>query len=173
MKYYTGIGSRQVGIKEQKVIKEIGMYLSGAGYTLRSGGANGSDKAFEIGCDKVNGKKEIYLPWEGFNGSKSELIVKDEAYEIAKKYHPNYGRLSEEARSLHARNSHQVLGYDLNTPSTFIIAYCPNETGGTMQALRIAEAYNIPVLNIGLCGSIDNIVDTVSSFLENYIEREV
>jgi len=34
------------------------------GYTLRSGGANGADTAFEEGCCR----KELYLPWPGFNG---------------------------------------------------------------------------------------------------------
>ena len=50
-----------------------------------------------------------------------------------------------------ARNSYQVLGYDLNTPSSFIVCYTKNGklTGGTAQALKIAKDYNIPIFNFG------------------------
>ena len=82
---------------------------------MRSGGAKGADKAFEIGCDNYNGQKEIYLPWKGFEGSDSNLIVKDsKAFEI------------DGTRKLQARNSHQVLGLDLNTPTKFVICWTKN-----------------------------------------------
>ena len=70
--YYTGIGSRNIPDTYFNLIVVIAEYMAKQGYILRSGGADGSDTAFEIGCDKVNGKKEIYLPWKSFNKNKSK-----------------------------------------------------------------------------------------------------
>lgn len=59
--------------------------------------------------------------------------------------------LKDGAKKLQARNSHQVLGLDLNTPSDFIICWTKGGKGigGTGQALRIAKAYNIPIFDCG------------------------
>ena len=48
------------------------------------------------------------------------------------------------------RNGYQVLGYDLKTPSKFLICWTKDgkETGGTAQAMRIAKDYKIPVYNL-------------------------
>ena len=140
------------------------------GYILRSGGADGSDTAFEIGCDRVNGKKEIYLPWKNFNGNKSNLIFDDdiEAINIAKKYHPAYNGLSQGAKRLIARDSYQVLGKDLKTPSKYIICYTDG-TGGTSQALRIAEdiQINIPIFNLYHYKGPNDILINFKEFLIN------
>lgn len=152
MKYYAGIGSRETPGEVLDVFIILGKFLAKHNYILRSGHAPGADITFENGCDIVNGKKEIYLPWSRFEGSNSNLIVKDDrAFEIAEKYHPYWARLSQGARKLQARNSHQVLGLDLSTPSNFVICWTKNGkgTGGTGQAIRIAKAYNIPVFDFG------------------------
>ena len=152
-RYYAGIGSRETPEEIIKIMIQIAESLGKMGIILRSGAAEGADDAFEIGCDNVNGKKEIYLPWKGFGNSKSTLIVKDpKAFELVEKYHPGFSRLSQGALKLQARNSHQVLGLDLNTPSDFIICYTPKGkgSGGTGQALRIAKDYSIPVFDCGL-----------------------
>lgn len=44
---YTGIGSRETPEWAICKIKKIGGYLYDKGYTLRSGGADGADLAFE------------------------------------------------------------------------------------------------------------------------------
>ena len=140
------------------------------GYILRSGGADGSDNAFEIGCDRANGKKEIYLPWKNFNGNKSNLIFDDdiEAINIAKKYHPAYNGLSQGAKRLIARNGYQVLGKDLKTPSKYIICYTDG-TGGTSQALRIAEdiQINIPIFNLYHYKGPNDVLINFKEFLIN------
>lgn len=130
------------------VIGHIAKLLEKAGFTLRSGGADGADKMFENG---VAEKKEIYLPWKGFNGSDSEFynICKD-ADETVDIYHPNPDILSAPARKLMARNAYQVLGTDLKTPSDFVLCWTPGglERGGTSQAIRIAKDWQIPVFNL-------------------------
>lgn len=151
MNYYTGIGSRDISSDVFNAMVEIGKTLAYKGYILRSGGAGGSDTAFETGCDKGNGEKEIYLPWLNFNNNKSELTGDltnyKEAKEIARKHHPAWEKLSFSIRMIMTRNTYQVLGQDLKTPSRFIICYT-NGQGGTMQALRIAKTYNVKVFNL-------------------------
>lgn len=144
------------------------MFLANKGYILRSGAAKGADKSFECGCDSVNGKKEIYLPWNGFEGSNSNLVVSNiKAFEISEKFHPYWHNLKQGARKLQARNSHQVLGKDLETPAQFVICWTKNGkgTGGTGQALRIANCYDIPVLDTGKWDDIDEIKENLRKFL--------
>jgi hypothetical protein len=152
MKYYAGIGSRSTPEDVLINMITVSQELSNNGYTLRSGGADGADKAFECGCDYVSGSKEIYLPWKNFNNNKSELYnLCSESFDVAKKYHPGYKYLKRAATKFMARNGYQVLGGDLKTPVDFIVCYTPKGKGegGTGQAIRIAKDYNIPVYDYG------------------------
>lgn len=149
--YYAGIGSRETPEEFCTLFSNIAKYLSGRGFVLRSGGAQGADSAFERGCI---GDKEIYLPWSGFEGNKSNLIVKDKlAFELAEKFHPYWDNMSQGAQRLHARNIHQVLGKDLDTPADFVVCWTKDGkgSGGTGQAIRIAKAYKVPIFDLGIC----------------------
>lgn len=148
---YAGIGSRACPSEKLLECKNYAQQLAELGYVLRSGGADGCDFAFELGCDVIGGKKEIFLPWKDFNKNKSPLYdICDDALKIAERFHPNWKRLSEPARKLMARNAYQVLGKDLKTPVDFIVCWTENAEmkGGTAQALRMAQHYNIKVYNI-------------------------
>lgn len=153
-KSYTGIGSRETPPNMLEFMKELGAFLAVKGYTLRSGGADGADTAFEIGCDKVNGSKEIYLPWQGFNNNVSQLFqTNPEAIKIAAGIHPSWEACSQEAKKLHARNIHQVLGAQLATPSNFVIYWAETSRngepkGGTRTAVVLAAQRNIPTYNL-------------------------
>ena len=70
---------------------------------------------------------------------------------MAAEFHPNWSACKQGARRLHARNCHQILGLDLKTPVDFVVCYTPNanRSGGTGQALRIAERLNIPIFDYG------------------------
>jgi hypothetical protein len=141
---YTGIGSRSTPLHVGFEMTATAIKLDNAGYTLRSGGADGADTAFEAGATK----KEIYLPWKDFNGHLSPLYnIPEEAFVQASKIHPAWNKLSDGGRKLHARNVQQVLGQNLKHPSMFVLCW-HNNTGGTMQAVRVAEAHGIPVLNM-------------------------
>lgn len=151
-KTYAGIGSRQTPSNILMLMEDIGKLLAKCGYTLNSGGSNGADLAFEIGCDRVNGSKKIFLPWAGFNGVDSPYNkVTLKAREIAGKYYKNYPYLPNTSQLLIARNSYQVLGEDLDSPVDFVICYTPEGKlkGGTSQAIRIAKDFEIPVFNFG------------------------
>lgn len=149
---YAGIGSRSTPSPVLDLMKKIAYACAMRGYILRSGAAQGADAAFEAGCDEVQGTKEIYLPWKRFNDHKSPFIgASDAAFDIAAKYHPNWHNLSGPVMNLHARNVHQILGRNLNDPVARVICWTPNASGsgGTGQALRIAQAYRIPIHDLG------------------------
>lgn len=148
---YTGIGSRKTPHKVLGIMYGIGASLAKRGDTLRSGAADGADSSFESGCDLLNGLKEIYIPWRGFN-NKEGIYVSDvtQAKEIASKIHPAWDKCSDGARSLHARNVFQVLGADLLTPTEFVVCWTPKgeDSGGTRTAIVLAKENNIPVYNL-------------------------
>lgn len=162
MNYYSGIGSRETPPEILDLMEKIGEFLAKKGMVLRSGGANGADSAFEIGCDRAQGQKEIYLPWKGFNKNKSDLHLdknpmkdlKDKAYTIAERYHPAWESCNQGAKRMMARNGFQVLGIDLNTPVDFVVCWTPYiwkpgiKAGGTAQALRIAYDLGIKIFNL-------------------------
>jgi hypothetical protein len=167
MIYYAGIGSRETPKDMLLKFEHAAMIFAKKGFVLRSGGAKGADSAFEIGCDSVRGQKEIFLPWKGFENSSSTLYnTSGEALKIAEEFHPYWSKLSDGARKLQARNCYQVLGYDLKTPSSFIICWTKNGSGsgGTGQAIRIAKAHNIPVFDMG---GNDGVAERLNNFINS------
>jgi len=154
IRYYAGIGSRETPPGVEPLIEESAGFLSRFGFVLRSGGAPGADSMFEKHC---TGEMEIYLPWSKFNDNQSSFILDNmdpdivyKAREIAKKYHPGWSYLSPAAKKLMARNTFQVLGYDLNTQISFVVCWTREGkiSGGTGQALRIAKDMGIPIFNL-------------------------
>lgn len=134
-------------------------------FTLRSGGADGADLAFELGA--LTTTPEIWIPWNGFNGSKSLLLPTPEAFKMAATIHPVWHKLSDGAKRLHARNCHQVLGPNLMTPSSFVICWTDGgETiGGTATAIKLALNNNVPVLNLGKWNDPASMSEALHDFL--------
>lgn len=135
--FYSGIGSRETPAEVLEQMTAFAQLLDRNGYILRSGGAEGADTAFAAGTER----KHIYRPQH----------ASEKALQIAEQYHPNWKACNAYARRLHARNVLIVLGPTFEVPSKFIICWTRNgkAVGGTGQALRIAEAYGIPVINLG------------------------
>lgn len=171
--YYTGIGSRETPADVLELMQDIAGWLASRDWILRSGSAVGADLAFERGCWRAEGKAEIYLPWPEYNETtrhsnmlppslcqlKNTRILRSPlgpAYTIASDHHPAWHALKAAGCRLHARNAHAVLGSSLDDPSAFLICWTPDgatnattqKTGGTGQAIRIANAYNVPVWNL-------------------------
>lgn len=157
MRFYTGVGSRETPPEVLVGMRRLAEWLRLLGFTLRSGGANGADTAFETGAYDL---RHIYLPWSGFNGryrTHSESPSRD-AYALAQTVHPAWSRLSTGARALHARNCHQVLGDTLDAPSDFLVCWTPDgcvseatrtkNAGGTATAIVLADRHAIPVFNL-------------------------
>ena len=159
--YYCGIGSRDTPQHILNIMHHIAAYLGTQGWTLRSGGAPGADSAFEKGASDVNAAMEIYLPWENFNHSKSELHPKKYPFSMeertyAAQHHPAWNKCSPSARLMHQRNVRQIIGLEplhgeIVMPSKFVVCWTRDGllNGGTAQALRIANSLAIPVINLG------------------------
>lgn len=150
-KSYAGIGSREIPQDVMSYMNTAALKLAAAGYTLRSGGADGADSAFEMGCIQGGGQKEIFLPWKGFNSNKSSLYyISKEALDLAEDFHPRWDKLNQAAQKLMARNGYQVLGSKLDHRANFVICWTKDgkASGGTGQAIRIANHYNIQVYNL-------------------------
>lgn len=151
--FYAGIGSRETPNNILEEMRIIGYGLAKKyDWILRSGHAPGADSAFELGCDQAHGTKEIYLPWNKFNNAKEGIVVTPyaESTALAKKFHPAWNRLDQWGQKLMIRNGYQVFGSKLDTPVDFVICWTKDgkASGGTGQAIRMAEAYGIPVLNL-------------------------
>lgn len=150
---YAGIGSRAAPRSALILIGKIAKTLADYGLILRSGGAPGADTAFERGCDRGDGKKEIFLPWKGFNKHPSPLFDPPErAAVIAAFIHPNWRACKPSARQLHARNCQQVYGLNLDSPVQFVLFWAPEEDGkvkgGTATAVNLAREMKIPTFNL-------------------------
>lgn len=152
-KYYAGVGSRDTPQDILDLIEKISAFLREQGYTLRSGGADGADSAFEKGAGE---QKEIFLPWPKFNNNKSTYDGDNWKYKkihlkLAKEFHPSFEQLTVQIKKLMVRNSAQIIGKDTeDIPSDFVICYTKDgkDSGGTGQALRIARSMNIPIYNL-------------------------
>ncbi|MGV8863278.1 MAG: hypothetical protein ACOH2T_19190 [Pseudomonas sp.] len=161
---YAGIGSRQTPPHILTMMENVAYLLGKDGATLRSGAADGADRAFEFGAMAAGGKLEIFIPWKGFNGSTSPLFIpSQDAFTIAAAVHPNWAACSQGAKRLHARNVHQVMGADLKTPVISIICWTPygQGGGGTGQALRTAKlmAPEVEILDLGRNDAFQRVSD--------------
>lgn len=145
MYYYTGVGSRKTPSRILQLMTAIAQKMARYNYILRSGGAIGADSAFEAGAGI---RKAIFYAQDSTH----------EAEVLASQFHPAWNKCSDFAKRLHGRNSFQVLGADLSTPSQYCICWTPDGcethatreyvTGGTGTAISIADAYNVPVVNL-------------------------
>lgn len=152
---YAGIGSRDIRFIKEPTMKidmaEAMKFMAGileqSGYTLNSGGAKGSDSAFESGVTKDSMKNIFYAS-----------SANERTRAIAKEIHPAPHMLSGYILDLMARNTYQIFGKDLDTPVDFVLCYTKDgcehhsqrtrETGGTGQAIEMASRKGIPVINM-------------------------
>lgn len=149
-KFYTGVGSRKAPQNVLRTMQSLASKLQSLGFTLRSGGAQGSDSAFDSGTKSAgrSALKRIYHADQA-----TEM-----AMSIASQFHPAWDRCSDYVQRLHGRNSFQVLGLNLDTPSKFLVCWTPDgcishsertiKTGGTGTAISIANHYGVPVFNL-------------------------
>lgn len=148
---YAGIGSRETPANVLGYMRSCAAQLERLGYTLRSGGASGADTAFANGCKS----KTIYRADDA-----TPAAIKTVA-----RFHPAPHLLTPFVTRLHARNAMIVLGHDLESPVDFILCWTPDGriTGGTGQALRIANTFGIPVVNMAVRGWQDRLTALVRS----------
>ena len=174
---YAGIGSRETSIDIQKEMYKIAKELESLGYVGQGGGAIGADKAFEganqpwekedgtvAGTKEFTRSKSNVTKWAKYSDGKniaSKFVVfkssdsNDKVRNIAKEIHPKKQKLSEkDGLDLHARNTFQVFGKNLDTPVDFVLFYAQEQKdsirpkGGTGQAVEMARLKGIPTINM-------------------------
>jgi len=161
--FIAGIGSRETPGDILDEMTRIGEWVRGSGkHYIVSGHAEGADWAFERGAQE---RCIVFLPWKTFNNHlQSNALISvppltQKAKNVTKRYHPAYDKLSHGALGLHCRNGFQILGSELGDiltgkviPKRVNVVVCwtsdGKASGGTGQAIRIAEGHNIPVLNM-------------------------
>jgi hypothetical protein len=149
MRLYAGIGSRETPWETLEKMTKIATYLEKHKWVLRSGGAQGADQAFEAGLH--NGKNaQIFLP-------RDDLPLWTNIF--TDHFHPAPDRLKPYSRQLMNRNAMQILGEDGNTPVEMVVCWTKDgkASGGTGQAIRIAEYYDIPIFNLKNDGAIEQL----------------
>ena len=167
---YAGIGSRETPQHIQDTMRTIAAELGTRGWLLRSGHAEGADIAFEMGAK--DHPKEIYLPWQGFNGGRAgaggaitpaTLSSYNQAMVYAQHFHPAWEKCSQGARALQKRNVYQILGQNLDTPVKCVVCWTKDgkSSGGTGQALRLAEYLEIPIFNLHDPAQLDKLATYV------------
>lgn len=160
--YIAFVGSRKAPDFVIEKYAQFAEEYAKRGCILRSGNAYGFDQVLK---NIQENRREIYLPYDGFG----PRISGDNVY-IPSRF-PNYKQAVAIVRMLHpnkklndihikylARDVYQILGKDLDTPCDKV--YCWTEdgaqrvseitpnTGGTAMAIRVAEQYHIPVINL-------------------------
>ncbi len=159
-----GVGSRETTTDKLEQMSRISKQFSKLeGAILRSSGAIGADQAFE---NSWKGKKEIFLPWNGYedkfhNPSKGFILPKmDERHEkLAASVHPVWDRLKQGAKKMHTRNVCQVLGENLDTPATLLVCWTVGGQlkGGTATAIKLALNASIPVYNLAIESDVEKL----------------
>lgn len=98
---YAGIGSRETPPDVLDLMTRAARWLAQRGWTLRSGAAQGADSAFEVGVRERSRGAEIYLPWPSFEGRGYATLIRPspDAWDLARRFHPAWGRLPEGARA--------------------------------------------------------------------------
>lgn len=137
---------------------------------FHAGAAGGADTAFELGAkayaeqiDERVTLAQLYIPWATFVSYDEyykdwykvldRMTTKVQAYKLAERTHPAWDKCSKGAKALHARNTFQILGPNLNKPSSFLICWAQvdkhgNIKGGTATAWNLAKANGVPCFNL-------------------------
>jgi hypothetical protein len=135
---YAGIGSRKTPFRMLNLMAVYASKLAELGFTLRSGGAIGADQAFERGAGC--GPKEIFRAADATPA----------AIDVTAEFHSAWDACTPHTKQLHGRNAMIVLGRHLDEPAKFCICWTKDgkDSGGTGQAIRIANGFNIRIFNL-------------------------
>lgn len=173
MSKYAGIGSRETPLEILDLMFRIANYLERHNYLLRSGGADGADRAFYSAIEDKS-HAEIFVPWEGYNGFHDICPVEEKHYAAARTVHPIFDKLKQGAQKLHARNSQIILGANIDDPVDFVVcwtkggeetrAQVSSKTGGTGVGISLASEEDIPVFNLANHDAIDRLIHFIGGY---------
>ena len=170
MRYYTGVGSRDVPAEIARLQKRIGRELAKKGFSLLTGGATGSDYNFLYGACRVN--PELAQVWRpvisnqepsagsipSFAKGVSIHYIDEDEFEFARHYMitegvlPTFDGMDAVSQNLHARNYYQIFSIFVVAPSEFVVYYAKEfrgvVRGGTRSAVGVGRVEGIPTYNL-------------------------
>lgn len=161
---YAGVGSRNTPANIEQLMTLFSHTFRDIAY-LQTGNAIGADTAFIKGNVSnhvvfihndvtYTNYKILHPTYNSINCIK--LNNYHQAELIAQQAHPTWDKLSVKSKQLHTRNVYQILGITLNDPVEFVVCWTDDgsynkttkRSGGTGQAIRIANNSNIDVFNL-------------------------
>jgi hypothetical protein len=165
--YYSAFGSSsELNTDILSFCSDISSALSKLGWILRSGAEKGIDTAFEYGCDKVNGTKDIYLPYRNYNNNDSNnYYISLYSLNSVKQNFCKYSSLTYNEIRAKARNYQILLGQNLSKPSNIALVYnYDSDDDNVKQLIEIAQVNVITVIDISkLYGEkIDKIIEAIN-----------
>lgn len=181
MRYYTGIGSRNVPVEIARLQVKIGTVLAKSGVTLLTGGAIGSDYNFLNGASKVNQQlTQVWRPsnLDGkLNAGKIPFgkphipvyYIEEDDFQKARRYLIDnkiltyFDKMDVYSQWLHARNYYQVFSTYEVAPSEFVVYYARESNGvvggGTRTAVGVARNEGILTYNLYLRHQREDFMD--------------
>lgn len=170
------IGTRKSTRLEYDLLVGFASDLAEAGYEISTGAAEGSDNAAIEGCSLVDVTKlHIFLPWARFNSwlvpAGANVTVYNPVWHTAwtesvKQYHPKPHLLSRGARSLQARN-YGIMAHPEPVDAVIALPTNQRDWGGTGQGMRIAEALGIPLYNLRIPGTVEQVEELIKQAKRN------
>lgn len=136
---YAGIGSRRTPPAILSMMEDVAEELARRGWFLRSGGAEGADLAFERGCDRAGGEKEIFL----IDG---EFTADEKKISSLTGFGAVWGATED---WLHVvKNCRILFGKNLDEPVGLVL-FWDDFGGATQGVVDIAKRNGIPAIPIG------------------------
>ena len=186
------VGSRDLALpkykKEAETFYKVCKRFAELGITMHSGGALGADYIAELAYaaaikeGKANPSQVvIFTPWKGFQanrGANNVLVhlhriapVTPQHTELVRQVHPAFDRLTRPMLLLHSRNCNQILGDNFKSPVDMVVCWTSDGTtkGGTATAIRLAEMYNIKVVNLGGSGLQEKLLEIKNELRAHFI----
>lgn len=197
-KSYAGVGSRKITSNQSLMVSRASFALALMGYKANTGRAIGTDLSVEFGVIaavsylrqldpsiKLSDYLSCYLPWDGFNGKRVSdgyiVPAGNRHIEYSKSFHPDWSALKNSGKLLMGRNACQVLEENLSSPVSFLLGLTPDgaisaketthKTGGTGQAIRIADANSVPIFNLMRPDHQARIMGWVDSFCDQWTQN--
>lgn len=167
------LGNKEAPPSVIQTMVEDAKYLESKGITIRVGGDGPIDEAVE----KAVSKKELILPWKGFNEKDSPYTwAIERAHHIAKMFHSAYDNLPKGVKSILAGKARLVMGHKMMSPATIVLVWTEDgaesfrevtaKTSFAGHPIKIACAAGIRVINYGkpdASSRVRHFVETIST----------
>ena len=164
-------GNENLPEQPAMIIARIVPLFEKLGFTIRSGGLNGTDEMVE----KVASKTELHLPFKGFNKKESTSQFSNEiCKEFARRVDPNIDDLSKVPKAILEKNPRLLFGRYLTAPVQLAIVWSPDgceryhettsRSGNAGHIVKLATSSGIPVINLNRPDAEQRIMTYLESF---------